>query len=800
MLERQMTYKQIFKDCEFIEIPMIQRDYAQGRQQELVVREEFLTALQVALESPIGDPSLPCNLDFIYGSAEGVQRRRFMSLDGQQRLTTLFLLHWYLAWKDRQWDDFKQSFCLDDTVNNVCLSRFYYSVRPSSTDFFNQLVQYRPTESLDVITKLSELIINQFWYVSGWRLDPTIQSVLGMLDAIHCRFHDKNGCYARLTDDVQPAITFQLLNLEHFGLSDDLYIKMNARGKPLTPFETFKARYEQELNVNFSGSNLAIGQEKFSLAEFVARKMDTTWADLFWTYRDKNTNLYDAAIMNLFRIIALITRDPESGSYEDDIRTLRDSRVKPSYSDYYDRKWLDERFTRMLITLLEAWSETGEDLKLQLPNVSYFNEQEFFTKISLRPTELSYTEIVLFFAYAIFLNWHKKPNELINKEAFQEWMRIVLNLSVNSSLERVSDLARSISGLLKLNEVSLDLLRHFAIAEIPTTSFYGQQVNEEKVKAELILSNDEWRNIIDKAESHGYFKGQIEFLLDFSGILSQRCDLPVAQWDDNLHDSLQKRFVDSHKKSELMFGATGLKYLNNFRWQRGLLTEGNYFLPIGRNISFLIDAATEPNSWKRLLRGSESRKFLFGLWSKISLNGDSLELQLDNIINNKADIDSWRKVLIDTPNAFAYCKERLLRKNTEMEIYLLTKTQMNGTHAELFTYALYERLLAAKAQYPVIKKITYIDVFSSEFEPSIQIVLGEILLTIEFSLGRFVILFNDDDVNKVSHLKECLELLEFKYKPKLCSYKYKFDFVDTDSSARFVYNVLQKLMKLLDKD
>ncbi len=135
-----------------------------------------------------------------------------------------------------------------------------------------------------------------------------------------------------------------------------------------------------------------------------------------------------------------------------------------------------------------------------------------------------------------------------------------------------------------------------------------------------------------------------------------------------------------------------------------------------------------------------------------------------------------------------------------MEIYLLTKTQMNGTHAELFTYALYERLLAAKAQYPVIKKITYIDVFSSEFEPSIQIVLGEILLTIEFSLGRFVILFNDDDVNKVSHLKECLELLEFKYKPKLCSYKYKFDFVDTDSSARFVYNVLQKLMKLLDKD
>ena len=41
---------------------------------------------------------------------------------------------------------------------------------------------------------------------------------------------------ARLTDTEHPAITFQLLDLENFGLSDDLYIKMNARGKPLTNF------------------------------------------------------------------------------------------------------------------------------------------------------------------------------------------------------------------------------------------------------------------------------------------------------------------------------------------------------------------------------------------------------------------------------------------------------------------------------------------------------------------------------------------------------------------------------------
>ena len=31
------------------------------------------------------------------------------------------------------------------------------------------------------------------------------------------------------------------------GSGEDLYIKMNSRGKPLTPFENFKARFEQAI-------------------------------------------------------------------------------------------------------------------------------------------------------------------------------------------------------------------------------------------------------------------------------------------------------------------------------------------------------------------------------------------------------------------------------------------------------------------------------------------------------------------------------------------------------------------------
>ena len=75
-----------------------------------------------------------------------------------------------------------------------------------------------------------------------------------MLDAIHELFRNDQGLYARLVDNKRPAITFQLLDLKDFGLSDDLYIKMNARGKPLTPFETFKARYGRALENLFPSS------------------------------------------------------------------------------------------------------------------------------------------------------------------------------------------------------------------------------------------------------------------------------------------------------------------------------------------------------------------------------------------------------------------------------------------------------------------------------------------------------------------------------------------------------------------
>ena len=54
-----------------------------------------------------------------------------------------------------------------------------------------------------------------------------------------------------------------------------------------------------------------------------------------------------------------------------------------------------------------------------------------------------------------------------------------------------------------------------------------------------------------------------------------------------------------------MFTAHGLVNITQFRFERALLSIGDYFLPSGRrNISFLSNPPTEQASWKRLLRGT----------------------------------------------------------------------------------------------------------------------------------------------------------------------------------------------------
>ncbi len=107
-----------------IVVPIIQRDYAQGRKGKEDLRYRFLTTLHDALFD-----KEEAKLDFVYG---GVENNQMMPLDGQQRLTTLWLLHWFIS--------FRAGKLSTDNEVSTRLKKFYYATRPSSTEFCRRLV------------------------------------------------------------------------------------------------------------------------------------------------------------------------------------------------------------------------------------------------------------------------------------------------------------------------------------------------------------------------------------------------------------------------------------------------------------------------------------------------------------------------------------------------------------------------------------------------------------------------------------------------------------------------------------
>ncbi len=241
-------------------IPRIRRDYAQGRPQKPAqeLRDRFLEALHHALTNREG-----LHLDFVCGlrSAGG-----FIPLDGQQRLTTLFLLHWYTL-KEAAEPGAREG------SEPSLLSRFHYETRSTTAAFIREMIAHR-RELLDrrkALGGLRAAFEDQCWYQASWSDDPSVVGMLVMLDAIEKRF----GAQCRkLTPEDLGRITFHLVTLNDQTDPDLLYRKINSRGRKLSAYENFKAELMQALRED------AVGRSKrgAAYADF-EQSLDGAWSD-----------------------------------------------------------------------------------------------------------------------------------------------------------------------------------------------------------------------------------------------------------------------------------------------------------------------------------------------------------------------------------------------------------------------------------------------------------------------------------------------------------------------------------------
>ena len=184
---------------------MIQRDYAQGRVSYEEERAQFLCKIENALKK---GNRLP--LQFVYGSTRD---NKFIPLDGQQRLTTLWLIKWYLSFKNKKLKSDKKN-----------LKNFEYETRHSTQLFIECLLEkldeVKP-ESIEKNTSLAEFISMQTWFIQEWLMDPTVDSMLRMLSGTN---------YSRGDDSIEGTFIGSFKTYyENFekGLLDFEYYVLN---------------------------------------------------------------------------------------------------------------------------------------------------------------------------------------------------------------------------------------------------------------------------------------------------------------------------------------------------------------------------------------------------------------------------------------------------------------------------------------------------------------------------------------------------------------------------------------------
>lgn len=474
-----------------VKIPILQRDYAQGRKENLPICENFLKALK---ESILQDKTI--NLDFIYGNTID---NSFLPLDGQQRLTTLFLLHWYAFEKDNP-----------DPCCGEVLKKFSYETRLSARRFCEALlsnhISIAPAEA-----PISNQILDAEWFYLSWKQDPTIRAMLHTIDLIHSMFSDVGALWYSLVE--RKNIVFHLLILENFGLSDDLYIKMNARGRLLTPFENLKAEI-QDKSIREKWEQSTPQCDSFPF------KIDGTWTDFIWRNYNKDHSVDDAH-MNLITTLVM-TKLPlnyKGAECNAIIQTLNASNSVRELIQYID--WNTFDYICKVYDLYTHLTETSSVPTLDMVLWRHIPEKSLLYQI-LVGNNTSYTHKILFYAQSKYL----LQTPVIDLEKYADWMRVIRNIVSRANITpdgKRADILRSpeaFSGAIGLiSELAAgcnDIYTYLCTAHISST-FAREQVKEEILKAQITQQFPEHKELLFKTEDNELLRGRITFALQCAG-------------------------------------------------------------------------------------------------------------------------------------------------------------------------------------------------------------------------------------------------------------------------------------------
>lgn len=676
-------------DNKTILIPLLQRDYVQGSKESAVI-SPFLDAL---LEKD-------CDLNYIYGYEED---GCFVPVDGQQRLTTLWLLHLYLYARKKRAREYRvhMKFASREYANDFC-----ERISEHLEELLSKSSSYKT---------LDEAIKDQSWFIQSWNKNATVCNMLNTLKLIHRKVneHDMDTIWNKLVDSATPSVTFAFLQMdESNGLDDDIYIKMNGRGRKLSAFENLKSWMDDKVSTR-------------PYAEEWRTEMDNCWTDMFWQNRNLEQEhpeeIDDEQLFFFYNL--LILYHVKTGELLNTVTKLREEKpfLFEEMQDFFGIEAKAEKDQDIVDNIVDRLRKAGNFPLLWIDRLNLMSESFFdfankgaraiaglskeFNSLDLylgeekvdkttRTYRISMCEgsigrtLPLFYA---LLSYRQGETTLY------DWMRVMRNLILNTSISR-EDLPSLMSamddfGSLCCKENIYSVLRDSESMDI-LKGFNSRQIGEEVLKANQL----NYYSSMTKLENGRFFSGRIGVLFNMLSLNPTGSQSLLGMNNVEAYTSVLLAIFDGKD------GGCAEQFDDKEHLlRRALMTFKPYYFGMGKNGCWCFCQGL--GEWREYVNTEdECRNALYSFLKEVMVPAQKAGQDLrqavsdhlkaiscgyEQLLLSPPDGNSFRYHFIHHPGVWDYMRTKRCMWTDNYNIELKTSNGNNSDRVELRTYALY---------------------------------------------------------------------------------------------------------------
>jgi len=674
------TLAELFSGERRIIIPDLQRDYCWGDENNTKSTGEngelvsgFVNNLLTQFDEYQNKNDKEfLNLGLFYGYE--VPANHIQLCDGQQRLTTLYLL---LGMINKKTIENKDNQLTEGKFRRYLISDFEYkhddkepylnyAIRESSLYFLSDLVCKFFIANEDNV----ETIKSSDWYFDYYNLDPSIQSLLKALAKIESFLKDKNPNCVEFGEWLLNKVTFLYFDMENRKNGEETFVVINTTGESLSSTQNLKPLVLQEKNnTNFNDRGKGI---------------DKCWEEIetwFWQKRKGDNDTADAGFAEFLRWISIIEQVDKAAPKEEQTESIKKLIQLVLQGKHCDFPYKEIPFEK----IYNYWKALDwiADPKREFSFVDNYLSPSVNKDVNNRNAigqNVCFVLLpVLKYVYdnisSIESDTDKQRNAKRIYEFFKNLIRIdnvskSVNTLVSYTLEIIEIINKKNGDLVDLIDPQVDVSN---VSKILT--------DEEKEKLNILSRRTTDRKDVEeafwKAQEHKIWSGEI---------------LPMIEWatDDKTQVFDLAKFNDYSAQFSKVFAGECNANIDNTR--RALLTRGLKGFPriFKGNTNYCF--GWDWSDWQVLINDNKDK---FKEFFDDLLGVNTLQNMIDSYVNTPANTTEVYYRFVKYPELLSYCEQKNFQKWDNSCCLVRQRKATKNNYLELETSCLYLELMCS---------------------------------------------------------------------------------------------------------